>query len=341
MAGWNLSELAVRNRSVTLFLIVAVLAGGRARVPAARPRRRPVLHRESDDGDRGLARRHRGGDAGAGRRSAREAPAGARLLRPRRDDLAAGLRVDARSRSATTTPPSLVPELFYQARKKLSDEAASLPQRRATARSSTTSTPTCTSRSTRSTPGRCRTASRCCWPSDLRQRLLRVPGVKKVNILGEQEPEDLRRVLLRAPGHAGRHAGADVRGARHPEQRRALGLRRDRRSARLRTRRRRVRHARADRGRARRRERPHPAHRGRRHGDARLRGPAELPHSPPGSARADARRDHGAALERARAGRGARAARRRASTPGCRSASASRRSPTRPARSARPSASSC
>ena len=159
--------------------------GGRARLPAARPRRRSVLHRQGDDGDRGLARRHRGGDAGAGRRSARETPAGARLLRPRRDDLAARLRVDARHvprydaaepRTGAVLPGSQ--EALRRGREpaaaacygpffndEYSDvyfalyalDAGQMPHRQ-----------------------------QVLLAERLRQRLLRVPGVKKVNILGEQ-----------------------------------------------------------------------------------------------------------------------------------------------------------
>jgi hypothetical protein len=46
-----------------------------------------------------------------------------------------------------TIPPALVPEQFYQVRKKLSDEAANLPAG-CSGRSSTTSTATSTSRFT-------------------------------------------------------------------------------------------------------------------------------------------------------------------------------------------------
>lgn len=184
MAGWNLSELAVRNRSVTLFLILAVLAAGalafrqlgRAEDPSFTVKVMTVAA------------------VWPGATAAEMQEQVADRLEKRLQELAYYDRVETSSQPGfvsmlvwfrDSTPPSLVPEQFYQARKKLSDEAASLP---------------------RGVYGpffndeysdvyfalyaleagemphrqQVRLAER------LRQRLLRVPGVEKVNLLGEQ-----------------------------------------------------------------------------------------------------------------------------------------------------------
>jgi len=184
VAGWNLSELAVRNRSVTLFLILAVLAAGalafrqlgRAEDPSFTVKVMTVAA------------------VWPGATAAEMQEQVADRLEKRLQELAYYDRVETSSQPGfvsmlvwfrDSTPPSLVPEQFYQARKKLSDEAASLP---------------------RGVYGpffndeysdvyfalyaleagemphrqQVRLAER------LRQRLLRVPGVEKVNLLGEQ-----------------------------------------------------------------------------------------------------------------------------------------------------------
>src|ERR1700746_2767766 len=75
----NLSALAVRERSVTLFFLLAMVIAGLFRVG---PRRRPRLHDQGIYGDGGMAGRDRAGDAGPGSGAAGKANAGAYLLRP-------------------------------------------------------------------------------------------------------------------------------------------------------------------------------------------------------------------------------------------------------------------
>lgn len=76
---FNLSALAVRERSITLFLIVLVTIAG---IYAfwAWPRGRSPFYGEANDGDIRLARRNRAGDAGSGRRTAGKTPAGAQMV---------------------------------------------------------------------------------------------------------------------------------------------------------------------------------------------------------------------------------------------------------------------
>ena len=184
MAGWNLSELAVRNRSVTLFLILAVLAAGalafqqlgRAEDPSFTVKVMTVTA------------------VWPGATAAEMQEQVADRLEKRLQELAYYDRVETTSQPGfvsmlvtfrDTTPPSLVPELFYQTRKKLSDEAASLP--------SGVYGPFFNDEYSdvyfalyALDAGQMPHRQQVLLAERLRQRLLRVPGVKKVNILGEQ-----------------------------------------------------------------------------------------------------------------------------------------------------------
>ena len=53
---------------------------------------------------------------------------------------------------------------------------------------------------------------------DIKRRLLKVPMVKKVDLLGKQAEARLRRVLARAPGRARHHAAGDRREPEEPER---------------------------------------------------------------------------------------------------------------------------
>ena len=77
MSGFNLSALAVRERAVTLFLIIAISVAGLFAFLKLGRAEDPTFTDQGDDLRHGLARRHRAGDAGPGRRAAREADAGA------------------------------------------------------------------------------------------------------------------------------------------------------------------------------------------------------------------------------------------------------------------------
>ncbi|MFI5318055.1 MAG: efflux RND transporter permease subunit [Myxococcota bacterium] len=184
MAGWNLSELAVRNRSVTLFLILAALAAGalafqqlgRAEDPSFTVKVMTVTA------------------VWPGATAAEMQEQVADRLEKRLQELAYYDRVDTTAQPGfvsmlvtfrDTTPPDLVPELFYQARKKLSDEAASLPRG--------VYGPFFNDEYSdvyfalyALDAGQMPHRQQVLLAERLRQRLLRVPGVKKVNILGEQ-----------------------------------------------------------------------------------------------------------------------------------------------------------
>jgi Cation/multidrug efflux pump len=123
---FNLSALAVRERSITLFLICLISLAGLLSFFKLGRAEDPGVHHQGDDHRYCVAGRHRAGDARSGRRENRKAHAGAALVRPERDIHAArpGLH-DADL--LDSTPPSEVQEEFYQARKKIGDEAANLP----------------------------------------------------------------------------------------------------------------------------------------------------------------------------------------------------------------------
>src|SRR6266404_8634128 len=89
----NLSALAVRERSITLFFLLAMVIAGAVCLFRAWPRRRSGLHDQGLYGDGGMAGRNRAGDAGAGSGAAGKADAGAYLLRPCGHIYEAGSRV--------------------------------------------------------------------------------------------------------------------------------------------------------------------------------------------------------------------------------------------------------
>jgi len=184
VAGWNLSEIAVRNRSVTLFLILAVLVAGalafgqlgRAEDPSFTVKVMTVSA------------------VWPGATAAEMQEQVADRLEKRLQELAYYDRVETTSQPGfvsmlvtfrDSTPPSLVPEQFYQARKKLSDEAASLPRG--------VYGPFFNDEYSdvyfalyALEAGQMPHRQQVLLAERLRQRLLRVPGVEKVNILGEQ-----------------------------------------------------------------------------------------------------------------------------------------------------------
>ena len=175
---------------------------------------------------------------------------------------------------------------------------------------------------------------------DLRQRLLRVPGVEKINILGEQAQKifvEISYQRLATLGITGQQLLAalanqnDVTPAGFVE---AGG------PARVPAPRRRHRRPRRDPQPAGGGGRPQPQARRHRRGEARLRGPEDLRDPQRRRAGPDARPRDEARLQRPHARRGARTPRRWRSTTSCRSASPSPRSPTRPRSSTTPSTSS-
>ncbi|WP_404711982.1 efflux RND transporter permease subunit [Sphingomonas sp. MMS24-J13] len=184
MSGFNLSALAVRERAVTLFLIIAISAAGlfaflnlgRAEDPSFTIKAMTFV------------------TAWPGATAQEMQDQVTEPLEKRMQELTWYDRAETFTRpglSFTTvtlkdsTPPETVPEEFYQARKKLGDEAAKLP--------SGVIGPLINDEygdvtfalyalKARGEPQRLLVRE----AETLRQRLLHVPGVKKVNIIGER-----------------------------------------------------------------------------------------------------------------------------------------------------------
>src|SRR5213595_1764622 len=184
MSAFNLSALAVRERSVTLFLVVAIaIAGvvaflrlGRAEDPSFTIKQMTVV------------------TAWPGATAKEMEEQVAEKLEKRMQELRWYDRTETFTRPGLafttvflrdSTPPADVPEQFYQARKKLGDEARQLPRGAIGPMVNdeySDVTFALYALKAKSEPQRhlVREAEM------LRQRLLHVPGVKKVNIIGEQ-----------------------------------------------------------------------------------------------------------------------------------------------------------
>ena len=184
MSAFNLSALAVRERAVTLFLIIAIaLSGiyafvrlGRAEDPAFTIKVLTVTV------------------AWPGASSADMQNLVAEPLEKRLQELSWYDRVETMSRPGLTfltlvlkdsTPPAAVAEQFYQARKKVEDEAPRLPAGVFGPYVNDEYSDVSFALYALKAPGLpprqlTRTAE------DLRQQLLAVPGVKKVTLLGER-----------------------------------------------------------------------------------------------------------------------------------------------------------
>jgi multidrug efflux pump subunit AcrB len=184
MSSFNLSALAVRERSVTLFLLVAIsIAGvvafltlGRAEDPSFTIKQMTVV------------------TAWPGATAKEMEELVAERLEKRMQELRWYDRTDTFTRPGLafttvflrdSTPPADVPEQFYQARKKLGDEARSLPLGVVGPMVNdeySDVTFALYALKAKGEPHRHLVRE----AETLRQRLLRVPGVKKVNIIGEQ-----------------------------------------------------------------------------------------------------------------------------------------------------------
>lgn len=184
MSGFNLSALAVRHRAITLFLIIAMsLAGlfaflslGRAEDPAFTVKVLTVV------------------TAWPGATAQEMQDQVAEPLEKRLQELAWYDRAETFTRPGlafTTltlkdaTPPGVVPNEFYEARKKLSDEASKLPRGVAGPFvNDEYSDVTFALYALKAKGEPLNVLAR--EAETLRQRLLHVPGVRKVNIIGEQ-----------------------------------------------------------------------------------------------------------------------------------------------------------
>ncbi|MDI5933349.1 efflux RND transporter permease subunit [Halomonas kalidii] len=184
MSGFNLSALAVRERSVTLFLMVAIfIAGivafltlGRAEDPAFTIKQMTVV------------------TAWPGATAQEMEELVAEPLEKRMQELRWYDRTETFTRPGLafttvylldSTPPAEVPEQFYQARKKLGDETGNLPRGVIGPMvNDEYADVTFALYALKATGEPHRHLIR--EAESLRQRLLHVPGVKKVNIIGEQ-----------------------------------------------------------------------------------------------------------------------------------------------------------
>jgi len=184
MSAFNLSALAVRERAVTLFLLLAIfIAGvvafltlGRAEDPAFTIKQMTVV------------------TAWPGATAQEMEDLVAERLEKRMQELRWYDRTETFTRPGLaftmvvlrdSTPPADVPEQFYQARKKLGDEAANLPRGvigPIVNDEYADVTFALYALKARGEPHRTLVRD----AEGLRQRLLHVPGVKKVNIIGEQ-----------------------------------------------------------------------------------------------------------------------------------------------------------
>jgi multidrug efflux pump subunit AcrB len=184
MGGFNLSALAVRERSVTLFLLLAIsVAGivaflmlGRAEDPSFTIKQMTVV------------------TAWPGATAKEMEELAAERLEKRMQELRWYDRTETFTRPGLafttvilldSTPPADVPEQFYQARKKLGDETAHLPRGVIGPMVNdeyADVTFALYALKAKGEPHRHLVRE----AEGLRQRLLHVPGVKKVNIIGEQ-----------------------------------------------------------------------------------------------------------------------------------------------------------
>ena len=255
MSGFNLSALAVRERSVTLFLLVAIsIAGvvafltlGRAEDPSFTIKQMTVV------------------TAWPGATAKEMEELVAERLEKRMQELRWYDRTETFTRPGLafttvvlrdSTPPADVPEQFYQARKKLGDEAASLAAWR------------------HRSDGERRIFRRdlCAVRAEGEGRASSAPRPRSGNVApttaaraGRQEGEhhrraggeDLRRVLLRPPRHVGRVPSRHLRRAQQPQRHDARRLDRSQGPASLHPAGRRYRRSAADPQYARRRARPY------------------------------------------------------------------------------------
>src|SRR3989454_5192242 len=184
MSAFNLSALAVRERSVTLFLLVAIFVAGvvafltlgRAEDPSFTIKQMTVV------------------TAWPGATAKEMEELAAERLEKRMQELRWYDRTETFTRPGLafimvflrdSTPPADVPEQFYQARKKLGDEAHSLPLGVIGPMVNdeySDVTFALYALKAKGEPHRHLVRG----AETLRQRLLHVRGVKKVNIIGEQ-----------------------------------------------------------------------------------------------------------------------------------------------------------
>ena len=225
MMRFNLSALAVRERAVTLFLILAVATAGayaffklgRAEDPSFTIKVLTVT------------------TAWPGATAQEMQDLVAEPLEKRLQELRWYDRVETIARPGLAfmtltlkdkTPPAEVPEQFYQARKKLGDEARNLPMGAFGPFVNDEYSDVTFALYALKAPGMApRLLAR--QAETIRQRLLHVPGVKKVNILGER-PE---RIFVEPPSASARGTSSLPCSSRTRWRRRDRSTPTDRRSS--------------------------------------------------------------------------------------------------------------
>lgn len=185
MSGFNISAFGVRERAITLFLIIAIAAAGAFAFIK--------LGRAEDPSFTVKIMTVSAIWPGATAQEMQEQVAD--RLEKRLQELDYYDRVETASRPGLVTmklylkdatPPPLVPEQFYQARKKLGDESINLPRGAIGPLINDEYADvyfSLFSLEAKNYPHRQLVAE----AESLRQRLLKVAGVEKVNILGEQQ----------------------------------------------------------------------------------------------------------------------------------------------------------
>src|SRR6516225_5501481 len=158
--------------------------GGGLFVPQSRPRRGPLVHDQDDDRARRLARRDRGRAAGTGGRQGREEAAGAPYL-DRIESYSQPGGAFIRVILSDKTPPAKVKDLWYQVRKKVGDIRNELPPG-ITGPDFNDEYGDVYSALYMLTAEGLSLAELKARAEDIRQRLLRVPDVNKVDIIGER-----------------------------------------------------------------------------------------------------------------------------------------------------------
>ena len=166
-------------------MILLLGAAGAVLLLQSRPRRGSVVHHQGHGRERRLAGRDRHRDADAGRRQDREEAAGAALSRPRRELFAARRRPSSGCILSDTTPPAKVKDLWYQVRKKVGDIRGDLPAGIIGPNFNDEYGDVYSALYMLTADG-LSLAELKTRAEDIRQRLLRVPDVNKVDIIGER-----------------------------------------------------------------------------------------------------------------------------------------------------------
>ena len=185
MKRFNLSEWAITHQALVLFMILVLGAAGSLLLPQLGRAEDPSFTIKTMVINVAWPGRHRDRDADPGRRQDREEAAGAALSRPRAKAIRSRACPSSRSISIDTTPPAKVKELWYQVRKKVGDIKGDLPAGIVGPIFNDEYGDVYSAIYMLTADG-LSLAELKTRAEDIRQRLLRVPDVNKVDIIGEQ-----------------------------------------------------------------------------------------------------------------------------------------------------------